>query len=159
MKGNFNVIKKHRFSCVVIFFIVFLISAWSLNFYQYYRQTEGYLKSPISYVKSETDYTYTVGCPDIGSFVGNYALSNNEDVVLLIWPNLFMWGTHTYGVRIFNEDENCKWGFYVNEKLEYISSENNELDESRVEKCKQLLNEHLKELKCMQEIAKKEWDL
>ena len=108
--------KKLVTHILLILFSFFLIwnIVWAVNFYTYYRFSSGYIKSPVSYIKSGKDYTYTVACPAYLSFTGNFALTNNDNLSLIIWPALFMRGNSEYGVGIYDEKLDSTYRFYVN---------------------------------------------
>lgn len=62
----------------------------------------------------ENNLSYNVKTPDYLGFTGNLGISNNEDMVLLIWPSLFG-NKFKYGVRI--QDDTGTYEIYINENL------------------------------------------
>ena len=118
--------KKHRFKKLKIIIAIIIGSLliwngiWYINYKAYGRFTSGYLKSPVNYVKSGDDFTYTVDPPSYLRFTGNFAITNNKELSLVIWPSLFMKGKAEYGIGILDKSANLVYRFYVDESMNYI---------------------------------------
>lgn len=111
----------------------------------------------MSYVKSGEKYTYTVACPTYLSFTGNFALTNNDDLSLIIWPSLFMCDSGEYGIGIFDQEKNFTYRFYVDNNLQYLNVKENNYSDDEERYLHELLDEHRKELNEMHQLAKIEW--
>ncbi len=138
---------------------IFLIwnIVWGINYYSYYKYSDGYAKSPINYFKSEKDYTYTVDCPSYLRLTGNFAVTNNDDLSIIIWPSLFMRSAE-YGISAEDRKKNVTYRFYVDEDLNYLRHEDLNYalpDEAHI---KSLLKKSRTELSEMQRLASKEWN-
>ena len=96
-----KIIKYALLTLTGIFLIWNII--WAVNYYNYYKFSSGYEKTPINYVKSGKDYTYTVACPTYLSLTGNFALTNNDNLSIIIWPAFLMQGTSEYGIGIYDK--------------------------------------------------------
>lgn len=151
-----NRIVKYILLIFAFFFIVWNI-IWAVNYYQYYKFIPGYMKAPKSYVKSGEDYTYTVGCPSYLSLTGNFALNNNENMSILIWPSLLSRGTSQYGVRITDEDIGSTYSIYVDEDLNYIDIEKNRYNDSEEKTIQILLEKYQIDLNKMRQEVRNEW--
>lgn len=146
---------------ILILIAVFILwnAVWYMNYSTYAKFTSGYLKSPVNYVKSGDHFTYTVDPPSYLRLTGNFAITNNKELSLIIWPSLFMKGKAKYGIGIEDESTDLIYRFYVDEELNYIhvSEMNYAKDEEiYVEK---LLDEHRSSLLEMYTLAKDEWHL
>lgn len=149
--------KKSRY-VLLLLISIFLIwnIVWGINYYSYYKYSDGYEKSPINYFKSIKDYTYTVDCPSYLRLTGNFAVTNNDDLSILIWPSLFA-NSAEYGVSIDDKKRNATYRFYVDKDLNYLRHEDMDYSEPDEEYIKSLLYKNSKELSEMQQLAVKEW--
>lgn len=144
---------------LLVFLSLFLICniVWAINFYNYYKFISGYEKSPISFVKSGQDYTYTIACPSYMNLAGNFALTNNDNLSIIIWPNLFACGASEYGVGIYDEKSDSTYRFYVDKELKYLNIDDNEEKDTEKQIIKSLLKTYQQELFEMRQLIKKEW--
>lgn len=138
---------------------LFLIwnTVWAVNYYTYYKFSSGYMKSPVNYIKSGKDYTYTVACPSYLSLTGNFALTNNDDLSIIIWPAVFMRGTSEYGVGIQDEKSDTTYRFYVDKDLKYLHIDDMGYSDSEEITIKSLLKKYQKDLYEMRQLVKDEW--
>lgn len=130
---------------------------WVVNYYGYYKYSTGYTKSPINYFKSEKDYTYTVDGPSYLRLTGNFAITNNDDLSIVIWPSLFMRSAE-YGISIDDKKKNVTYRFYVNGGLDYLRHKEMNYSQSDEDYIKSLLQKKNKELSEMQQLAEEEWN-
>lgn len=155
MNINNRNIMKYVVAVVAGLFLIWNI-LWAVNFYSYYKLTSGYEKSPVSYIKSGEDYTYTVACPAYLSTTGNYALTNNDNLSIIIWPG-FMGGAFEYGIGIYDEILGSTYRFYVDKNLEYLPIEDNKYSEAEAKTLQILLEKYRENLDKMYQLAKAEW--
>lgn len=87
----------------------------------------------------ENNLSYNVKTPDYLGFTGNLGISNNEDMVLLIWPSLFG-NKFKYGVRI--QDDTGTYEIYINENLGSVTG--NPEDKVIVEKYNNDIKNYMK---------------
>ena len=147
---------KYMLSILLGFFLIWNI-VWSVNFYTYYKFSSGYMKSPVSYIKSGKDYTYTVACPGYLSFTGNLALTNNDNLSIIIWPALLMLGSPEYGVGISDEMSDSTYRFYVDKDLKYLHNDEMEYSDSEEKTIQILLKKYQIDLQKMLRLAHDEW--
>lgn len=149
--------KKSRY-VLLLLISVFLTwnIVWGINYYGYYKYSTGYEKSPINYFKSEKDYTYTVDGPSYLRLTGNFAITNNDDLSIIIWPSLFMRSAE-YGISIEDKKKNATYRFYVDEGLKYFSHKDMNYTQSEENYIKSLLDKNKEELSKMQQLAAREW--
>lgn len=147
---------KYMLLILLCFFLVWNI-LWLINFYTYYKFSSGYMKSPISYVKSGKDFTYTIACPKYLSLKGNFALTNNDNLSIIIWPALLMHGTSEYGVGIYDEKTDSTYRFYVDKDLKYLHIDDNKYEDSEEKTIQLLLEKHQIDLYKMRQLVKEEW--
>lgn len=142
---------------LITFFLMWNI-IWCINWYQYQKHTKEYTKTPHTYYSIIDDYTCTVAAPEYLKFTGNYAITSENGIGIIIWPHVFSFGTPVYGIE-FSVDENIIYRFYVDENLNYLSNDEMHYDEEDEIEIKMLLNAHKDEIHNMMQIAEKEWGL
>ncbi len=151
-------IMRYMLQILLGFFLIWNI-VWSVNFYTYYKFSSGYMKSPVSYIKSGKDYTYTVACPRYLSFTGNFALTNNDNLSIIIWPAIFMLGNSEYGAGIYDEMSDSTYRFYVDEDLKYLYKNEMGYSDSEEKTIQILLGKYQKDLHKMRRLAYDEWNI
>lgn len=103
------------------------------------------------------DYTYTIGCPSYLSLTGNFSLTNNDNLSVIIWLGLFMHGASEYGVSIYDENLDTTYRFYVNKDLKYLRVEEMGYTVSEEKEVQALLAEYQQDLNKMRQLVKDEW--
>ncbi|PXV95384.1 hypothetical protein C8E03_10112 [Lachnotalea glycerini] len=143
-------------------FIIFMIRnlIWYLNFNKYENyisnEYELYVKS---YGKTLNGYSYTIKQPEFYSFTGNFAINNNADISIIIWPELFMKGDMRIGMELVDAENNHGYRFYVDKELNYMVDKKNNFTEEEITQIQNLLDKKKEEIGKMYRLAKKEWDL
>lgn len=132
---------------------------WGINYYTYYKFVGAYTKDKICYIKGDGKYTYSVSCPTYFDFTGNFAVSNDNEnnLFLIIWPNLFMLGSEKTGIMI--NDNEVVYSFYVDEKMNYTPSKDIPYTDEEEKYIDVLLEENRVKLNEMWSLANKEWNL
>lgn len=149
-------IAKYIILILIILFLIWNI-VWAVNFYCYHKTTEGYEKSPVSYIKSGKDYTYTVVKPHYLSFTGNFAITNNKALSLIIWPGIFFKGDSEYGIGIYDHRSEETYRFYVDKNLKYLEDKNDVYSDLEEKRIKKLLKKYEGNLEKMLQLANLEW--
>ena len=142
---------------VLVSFIIWNI-VWVLNYSSYLKYTDGYEKQKVSMVKKIGTYNYTVKSPRYLSFTGNFAI-NNGLISCIIWPNLFISGKYEYGLRIYDNEIDHGYMFYVDEKLNYLNIPKNDFSDEELKIIDNILKKNKKELGKIRRLAIKEWHL
>lgn len=99
------------------------------------------------YVKydEKEEITYNVKLPDYLHFTGNLGVSDQNNIVIIIWPSIFN-QSFQYGVRV--QDDTEAYEIYVDENLEPVSGD--ELE-------KEMINRNYKEIKKLYDSAMEIW--
>lgn len=153
-------IKNSKFIYGIIIFIIsaFIIwnIVWIINYNEYSKLCVGYKKYNKTMGKQIENYNCTLKCPDYLSFQGNFAISK-DNISIIIWPDLFINETYTFGLRIFDEQLNHGYMFYVDNQLNYLDIPENKFTKKETEIINKILNKNINELKEMKSLAKEEW--
>lgn len=150
----------------IAFGIVFLMIAsfivwniiWAINYSAYSKLSAGYEKYYKTMGKKIGLYNYTLKCPNYFSFHGNFAITN-DNLSIIIWPDLFIRGGYTYGLKIFDRQLNHGYMFYVDSELNYLDIPENNFSDEEIKIIIEILNKNSDELKKMCVLAKNEWDI
>ncbi len=157
MNINIKRVLKYIILTIVFLFLVWNI-LWAINFHDYHKKTSGYEKTPMSYVKSGRQYTYTVVCPSYLSFTGNFAITNNEELSLIIWPGAFIKDKMEYGIGIYDPKSEDTYRFYIDKNLEYHKERNDFYSDLEEDRIRRLLHKYKQDLEIMLELANSEWN-
>lgn len=145
-----------------IFLILAVLMTWNIlwvaNYNKYLKLSEGYKKYYKTMGKQIENYNCTLKCPNYFSFQGNFAISN-DNLSIIIWPDLFINGNYKFGLRIFDEKLNHGYLFYVDNQLNYLDIPENHFSDDEVKVIKEILNKNMAQLEKMNYIAKREWGI
>lgn len=152
---------------IIIFVAVFSIFniVWGINYYTYYKYTSSYDKAPQNYSRSNGDYTFTIKCPSYLRFIGNYAITNNDngnedkELFLIVWPSFLGDQKNEYGVMIKEKGDENIYSFYADENLRYLPSEEIDYTQEEQKQIQYLLNKYEESLVEMCKLANSEWNL
>lgn len=136
--------------------IVILLSfhlVWMLNWIPYYIHSSGYEKSKISCEKHIDGMTFYVVSPVYPSFTGNYAITNEEGMVLIIWPRSISHTTAEYG---FDSE---KYRCYIDKSGRYCRHDVMPYSEEEEKEIEEFIKNNRDILMEMIDAAEKEWGL
>jgi hypothetical protein len=154
---TFKLIKKIGLTILVLLLVWHVV--WLGNYYAYYDLSDGYQRHYINMVRFEKDYTYTLQCPRYPSFVGNFALSNNDNILIIVWPGLFVNESYTYGLEIYDEDIDQTYRIYVDSELNYLDIRENKLTNEERTMAYMLLSKYDDALTTMKQLVETEWGI
>lgn len=144
----------------IIFLLLILFNlVWIMNWYSYHKYTDHYVKSKHNYYCEVNNYACTIAPPKYPLFTGNYAITDENGLGIVIWPHfLDFYPPEEYGIEI-HVDEDMIYRFYTNKNLSYV--EHKEMPYSKVDTNAILkhLKKHRIELLNMMQTAISEWGL
>lgn len=147
----------------LLFLAIICTVIWLANYLQYQKYSFGYEDYGLCLGKTTEDYQYSLKYPGFASFTGNFAISNKNDTIgIIIWPKPFLAGNfeeYKTGLRIYDNDINHGYMFYVNSHMEYLPHKKNYFSEEDEAYIRKFLKENKNEINKMYSAAKKEWRL
>lgn len=137
-----------------IFLLINII--WLINWWPYHQDISGYTKAIYGYYRDVEDYTCTVFPPSYLRFVGNYSVSNEDKMTLIIWPRTILRRNTEYGVKML-ADDGFIYEFYIDRNLEYVQCVEMKYLHEEEEYIRKQLRERGGDLRRMFSIAEQEW--
>lgn len=138
--------QNHRCLYLLIFFAILIMASWNfvwvMNYNEYSKLSIGYEKSKECMGKKVESYYLSLKLPTYFSFTGNFVVSH-ENIDLIIWPDLFINGDCTYGLKIFDEKVNHGFMLYVDQEMNYSNNSSNKFSKDEVKIIKELLSNNV----------------
>ena len=102
--------------------------------------------------------TLTIDPPSYFSFTGNYAISDNGSLSVIIWPKPFMIGAPKYGVSIYDNNNGIIYRFYVDKCYKYAYIPENTYTNEEIKCINSIMVGYKQTIKNMDSIIHKEWN-
>ena len=145
MKCKDRKILSKFISTILIIVLVFHL-LWYIN-YSKFPKVSGYEQGVKNYYKEFEEYIISYHPPQYPSFTGNYAISDyEEDVQIIFWPKTLMKKESEIGVILHNKENNTSYLFYVDDQFRYLADKST-LDEPEEEIALKLLENNESKLK------------
>lgn len=153
-------IKRNILIAGIVFVLLWNV-IWAANYLKYRQKGEGYENYQNKFSNVKDGYSYTVKCPDLFSFTGNYAVTNEDNTItLIVWPKLFLKGAfeeYKMGLQIYDNEMSHGYMFYIDSNLAYIRNENNPFTPEEEETIERLLEKRQEGLREIYQLARNEF--
>ncbi len=156
-------LNKKRMIKILVFLSVIAVIyfiTWGINWYQFYRNVDIEYEQlrDKTFIKCNDNNTFTIKCPDLFSFTGNYAISD-DNVAIIIWTRPFSKVKEAIGVEISDESGFKIYRFYIDNEINYDEKNSTKFSIEETNAIETLLNQHRETVIHMIDKCVEEWKI